>query len=164
MIQHQLDNNSSMSFVLGALEDQYANAVDEYVDDDDPGFDLYEVAERDFVSVAKQLADKYDFPARSCAPGPDKGDGNKDKETERNRNQFTPTDDSGLILQELKNKKDDEPSSRNNNTLTDRTEKDKKPKGYIHLPSHLKHPISNDSFYPVVFENVIFDCFNMKVL
>jgi len=177
MIQHQLDNNSSMSFVLGALEDQYANAVDEYVDDDDPGFDLYEVAERDFVSVAKQLADKYDFPARSCAPGPDKGDGTKDKETERNRNQFTPTDDSGLILQELKNKKEgDEPSSRNNNTLTDRTEKDKKPKGYfevfflkliptryIHLPSHLKHPVSNDSFYPVVFENVIFDCFNMKV-
>lgn len=33
-------------------------------------------------------------------------DGKQDKETERNRNQFTPTDDSGLILQELKNKKD----------------------------------------------------------
>jgi len=34
---------------------------------------------------------------------------------------------------------------------------------YIHLPQHLKHPSSNDSFYPVVFENVIFDCFNMRV-
>lgn len=79
MIHHQGNNDSSLflqnsqSFVISALEDQYANAVDEYTDDDDPGFDLYEVAERDFVAVAKQLADKYGFPGRSCAPGNEKG-------------------------------------------------------------------------------------------
>ena len=59
---------------------------------------------------------------------------------------FTPTDDSGLILQELKNKKDgkgqcfdlslgnsviigDETTPKNS-SLSDRTDKDKKPKGY----------------------------------
>lgn len=29
------------------------NAIDEYNDDDDPGFDLYEVGEKDFIKVAK---------------------------------------------------------------------------------------------------------------
>ena len=74
-IIHPDENDHSIrdSFVIPGLDDPYANAVDDYVDDDDPGFDLYEVAERDFVSVAKQLADKYGFPARGCVPGPDKG-------------------------------------------------------------------------------------------
>jgi len=29
------------------------NVIDEYTDDDDPGFHLYEVAEKDFPRVAK---------------------------------------------------------------------------------------------------------------
>ena len=39
--------------------------VDEYIDDDDPGFDLYEVNEKDFARVSKQLADNYGFPDRA---------------------------------------------------------------------------------------------------
>lgn len=38
------------------------NLIDEYNDDEDPGFDLYEVGEKEFVKIAKQLADKFGFP------------------------------------------------------------------------------------------------------
>ena len=70
MIQ-QGNNESSLffqnshSFVLTGLEEN--NVVDEYDNDDDPGFDLYEVNERDFLKVSKQLAIKFNFPARACA-------------------------------------------------------------------------------------------------
>jgi len=43
--------NKSQSFVISALEDQQ-NIIDEYDGDDDPGFDLYEVGERDFPKVS----------------------------------------------------------------------------------------------------------------
>ena len=70
MIQHQNNNDSSLflqNSLIGNLEDQFQNAVDEYTDDDDPGFDLYEVSERDFPAVSKKLAEKYGFPARAVA-------------------------------------------------------------------------------------------------
>lgn len=41
--------------------------MDEYDDDDDPGFDLYEVPEREFQKIADQLAEKYDFPKRATS-------------------------------------------------------------------------------------------------
>lgn len=79
MIQGQPNNDSSLffqnshSFVLAGLgleEQNNANVpfVDEYVDDDDPGFDLYEVEEKDFGKVCKKLAEKYNFPLRACLP------------------------------------------------------------------------------------------------
>jgi len=37
-------------------------------------------------------------------------------------------------------------------------------KGFINLPDNLKHPSSNDEFYPVEYEKVIFDCFSLKVI
>ena len=40
--------------------------VEEYEGNEDPGFDLYEVKEKDFERIAKQLADKYGFPVRAC--------------------------------------------------------------------------------------------------
>ncbi len=150
--------NDSQSQILTALENPFQNAVDEYTDDDDPGFDLYEVAERDFPRVSKQLAETYGFPARSCQIDLKKKD---EKESVKDENRFTPTDDSGLILQDLKGKKDEKDEK---NDLSNKAEKDKKTKGYIHLPGDLKHPPSNDNFYPVEFENVIYDCFNMRVI
>ena len=152
--------NDSQSQILTALEDPFHNAVDEYTDDDDPGFDLYEVAERDFPRVSKQLAERYGFPGRACAIDLNKNP-KDEKDQTKDQNRFTPTDDSGLILQDLKGKKDGESGK---NDSFSKNEKEKKPKGYIHLPPHLKHPISNDDFYPVEFENVIYDCFNMKVI
>lgn len=74
MIAAQGNNDSSLflqnsnSFVLPGLEDPFLNAVDEYTDDDDAGYDLYEVSERDFPKVTKQLADKFGFPQRAVQP------------------------------------------------------------------------------------------------
>lgn len=28
----------------------------------------------------------------------------------------------------------------------------------------MKHPTTNDEFYPVEFDNVIYDCFNLRVI
>lgn len=76
IIHGQANNDSSLffqnshSFVLAGLEDQQqiTPVADEFVDDDDPGFDLYEVEEKDFTKVCKKLAEKFNFPLRSCAP------------------------------------------------------------------------------------------------
>ena len=32
------------------------------------------------------------------------------------------------------------------------------------MPPSLKHPDSTDDFYPVEFDRVIYDCFNLKVI
>lgn len=153
IIQAQNQNDSSLflhdaqSLVLSGLEDN--NVPDEYVDDDDPGFDLYEVSERDFAKVAKQLADKYNFPVRAVA---------KDPKAAQEEQQH-PEDDSQALLKELQDnttKKEDEKDKKE--------EEKKKVKGYILLPPHLKHPPSNDDFYPVEYDNVIYDCFNLRVI
>jgi len=70
MIQGNGDSSgfqNSGSIVIPHLDDPFSNAVEEYTDDDDPGFDLYEVSERDFPAVSKKLAEKYGFPARAVA-------------------------------------------------------------------------------------------------
>lgn len=60
--------------MLAGLEDQHTTQiVDEYIDDEDPGFDLYEVDEKDFQKVCKKLAEKFNFPSRSCMPDKKKG-------------------------------------------------------------------------------------------
>ena len=68
-------------------------------------------------------------------------------------------------------KKNDSFSNNNNNPLgeggkkADAKDKDKKKhKGYIYLPPNLKHPGSNDEFYPVEYDNVIYDCFSLRVI
>lgn len=45
-------------------------AVDEYLDDDDPGFNVIEVQEEVFEKTCKEIAEKYGFPARSIKPEP----------------------------------------------------------------------------------------------
>ncbi len=41
--------------------------LDEYEDDDDPGFDTFVVNEENFVASCKELASQYKFPARAIA-------------------------------------------------------------------------------------------------
>ncbi|CAD8064500.1 unnamed protein product [Paramecium sonneborni] len=126
---------NSQSFVLHDMEEN-KNIIDEYNDDDDPGFDLYEVGEKDFIKVAKQLADKFGFPQRAIAQLKKK----KDEVNCENE------DDSAVLL---KSQQKSQEESR---------------KGYIYLPPTLKHPDSTDDFYPVEFDRVIYDCFNLKVI
>lgn len=42
--------------------------VEEYVDDDDPGFDTYVVNEENFVASCQELARLNDFPLRAIKP------------------------------------------------------------------------------------------------
>ena len=41
---------------------------DEYVDEDDPGFDTYVVNEENFVASCQELARLNDFPVRAIKP------------------------------------------------------------------------------------------------
>ena len=42
--------------------------LDEYADDDDPGFEIYVVSEENFVGSCKELAELNNFPARAIRP------------------------------------------------------------------------------------------------
>jgi len=42
--------------------------VDDYADDDDPGFEIYVVNEENFVASCKELAEINNFPARAIRP------------------------------------------------------------------------------------------------
>lgn len=73
MIQHGETNgeisffHSSSSFVFPP-EEVKSNSVDEYADDDDPGFDIYVVNEENFVASCKELAELNNFPQRAIKP------------------------------------------------------------------------------------------------
>ena len=61
---------NSHSFVFPVEENHVMNkeGLDEYVDDDDPGFEIYVVNEENFVASCKELADQNNFPARAIRP------------------------------------------------------------------------------------------------
>lgn len=42
--------------------------LDEYVDDDDAGFEIYVVNEENFVASCKELSEINNFPARAIRP------------------------------------------------------------------------------------------------
>lgn len=50
-----------------ALHVMNPGAADEYVDEDDPGFDTYVVNEENFVASCQELAKLNDFPKRAIA-------------------------------------------------------------------------------------------------
>ena len=64
--------------------------IDEYIDDEDIGFELREVEEEDFERECKRLSLKYGYPARSIKPDPTlkhkKDDEESDEESEDSRN------------------------------------------------------------------------------
>jgi serine/threonine protein kinase len=56
---------SNASFGAVSLDEE--DAIDEYEDDDDPGFALYRFDGEDFATFCKEIANKYGFPARGEA-------------------------------------------------------------------------------------------------
>ena len=60
------------SFVFGnesnELHIMNKEGVEEYVDDDDVGFDTYVVNEENFVASCRELASQNNFPARAINP------------------------------------------------------------------------------------------------
>ena len=94
--------------------------VDEYNDDDDPGFEIYEAHEMHFEESCKELAEKFGFPARSIKPQTKSERKReleeKEKENLKNKNNKLEEDldDSAIILkhmQENKEKKDENAST-----------------------------------------------------
>ena len=64
-------------------EEVLENSVDEYEEEDDPGYEAYECSEEDFAQVSKKLATKYDFPARSVYPKRSENTGERHSEEKR---------------------------------------------------------------------------------
>jgi len=92
-------------------------SVDEYVDEDDPGFDTYVVNEENFVESCQELAKLNSFPVRAIK-NDTKHDlafrerARKKIELEKEKNKVTKSNtkkmknnDSALLLQELSKKK-----------------------------------------------------------
>lgn len=115
---------SNASFGAMLLEEE---TIDEYEDDDDPGYEAFECLEDDLPAVSQQLAEKYNFPHRAVL-------------------QWRQTE--GKFLGR------DEGEGRKEETVPFRSS----------LLQGARFPDSHDSFYPKEFENVIFDCFNLKVI
>lgn len=70
---HGMNNSATLpggSFVFAPEEVNLMNreGIDEYLDDDDPGFDMYVVNEENFVASCKELAQLNNFPARAIKP------------------------------------------------------------------------------------------------
>jgi Protein kinase domain len=60
--------NSSFIFSSDEFNLMNKEGLDEYVDDEDPGFDMYAVNEENFVASCKELAQLNNFPARAIRP------------------------------------------------------------------------------------------------
>ena len=60
------------SFIFGSDQDEMhlmnKENIEEYVDDDDVGFDTYFVNEENFVASCRELASQNNFPARAIKP------------------------------------------------------------------------------------------------
>lgn len=92
--------------------------IEEYIDEDDPGFDTYVVNEENFVASCQELARLNDFPVRAIMPDTKhemafRERFRKQREAEKERNKQTKSDvskklknnDSALLLKELSKKK-----------------------------------------------------------
>lgn len=143
----QFLQQSTSFFTL--IEDN-KDVEDQYDNDDDPGFELFEVEEQDFDKVCRHLAAEYDYPNKVVK-----------KST---RDKKTPKD--GQSKRDY-NGKDGSGSKNGSNSETNYYDDEKdlpKEKGYIYLPPHLKHPNTGDEFYPKEFERTIYDCFSLKII
>ncbi len=158
--------------------------IDEYVDDDDPGFDLYECEIEFFKDTCKKLSEQYDFPRRAIYKSKFKNNEGALKELERNKN-------DNEINNKNERQNDNLEANTNNENLNkirsvnskeidpklqvpkgesifelesdDKNNKAAAPKKGL-LPSNFKFMEGGDKYYPIQFNNVILECFNLKVI
>ena len=110
------------------IMDLSQSEIDEYVDDDDPGFDLYECDRQYQNDTSKKLAEQYGYPERAVYKSKFKNlISNNNEERHKSRDE---------IVSESKSS----------------------------LPPNSKFMKSNDPYYPIINNNVILDCFDMKVI
>jgi hypothetical protein len=139
------------------------SVIDEYVDDDDPGFDLYECEYEFFKDTCKKLSEQYDFPKRAFYKSKFKNNEGALKELDRNKNE-DPNEKGADNIKAIKNKALDgkEKIQKGESAFELDSETKVAKKGL--LPSTFKFLEGGDKYYPVQFNNVIMDCFNLKVI
>lgn len=147
MIIQQDDSNINLN--IGDL--------DEYVDDDDPGFDLYECYQEYFKETCKKLSEQYDFPKRAIAKPKTKKINDKDSKIKESR----PTNEVNSQIKGIK-AKDGEITTPVKGEKLFEVEDSVLKKGL--LPNEVKFMESGDSYYPLQYNNMIYDCFNLKVI
>jgi hypothetical protein len=164
--------------------------LDEYQDDDDPGFDTYVVNEENFVASCKELANQNNFPARAIAPDTEDYARRREdyrkliREKEKVAAKAMKKDDSALLLQKLQKKtteaKKRQAEKEGDELMASRSETDlSRLKSKVDeskeiddddgrkvsvLPRWIKFMPSNDEFYPAEFDSVIYDCYNLRVV
>ena len=174
-----------MQYDPKAIHIMNKDSTDEYVDEDDPGFDTYVVNEENFVESCQELAKLNNFPVRAIKSDT-KGDmgfrerTRKRLEMEKETNKTTKSkakkmknNDSALLLQELSKKKkrgeDVDDSDLEQLKQKKREESmnetdDENETSVSVLPKWVKFPVSNDDFYPAEFDKTIYDCYQLRVV
>lgn len=142
--------------------------IDEYVDDDDPGFDLYECEFEFFKDTCKKLSEQYDFPKRAIYKSKFKNNDGAIKELDKNKednNQINDEENSkikSIKSKDLENNKNIKKGESIYELETNKNTNKAIKKGL--LPTHFKFMEGGDKYYPIQFNNVILDCFNLKVI
>jgi tRNA A-37 threonylcarbamoyl transferase component Bud32 len=181
MINTNQDNLDTSSFfqnshsIIMQHDDSHVNygTVDEYVDDDDPGYDLYECEVEFFKETCKKLADQYDFTKRASYKSKFKNNENLTKEKENNLNtEYTSNNHNEQVKniklkdgENMKPRKSQDAESlyefdNNQSKNTSIINSNKK----VLLSNNTKFMPSGDSYYPLQYNNTIYDCFNLKVI
>jgi hypothetical protein len=162
-----LNQNPEDSQILNSM-------IDEYVDDDDPGFDLYECEFEFFKDTCQKLSDQYDFPKRAIYKSKYKNnegalkelEKNKNEENENNKNNKNENVNLENNVKSVKNKDVDSKQNipKGESIYELENEKNKVVPKKSLLPSNFKFMEGGDKYYPIQFNNVILDCFNLKVI
>lgn len=168
--QSVLQPNPEDSQILNSI-------IDEYVDDDDPGFDLYECEMEFFKDTCKKLSEQYDFPKRAIYKSKFKNNESALKELERNKadnndnnkndkNENLQANNDNNNLKSVRSKETDpkQQVTKGESIFELESEKNKAAPKKSLLPFNFKFMEGGDKYYPIQFNNVILDCFNLKVI
>lgn len=120
--------------------------IDEYKDDEDAGFRIIEVEEKNLKERCKQIADEYNYPERAFKPSTDddmkriKAKKVREKEEEAKRKAIN--DKRQAAAEESKDNEEAEGEEDDIPTL---------------LPKWVKFTSCEDDFYPAEFNGVVYD-------
>ena len=138
------------------------NNIEEYVDDDDPGFDLYECDVEYFRDTCKKLAEQSDFPHRGVYKSKYKNytqmkiDFIKPKNVQNSNIKL-------ITTQKNKEKNNNETIFKiNNNPNQENIWNKSKLTKELNFPYNNKN--SQDDYYPVFFKDEFIDCYDLKVI
>jgi hypothetical protein len=148
------------------------------VDDDDPGFDAYVVNEASFVASCKELAGQNDFPTRAIAKDDPEYKTWREKKKKAIKDAEIAEgcgpkpkakiqkDDSEILLKKMQEKKEKAKAAESGKDSKLETTEDDEDDGrkVSVLPKWIRFMPSNDEFYPAEFDNVIYDCYNLRMV